>query len=79
MKAKADAKGAPDLNILFILNMPFRAFAKMTNGAASPDMVDAILLAVNGRPLRGLTRAALGFMSNARANKATQRELDQTR
>lgn len=79
MKAKADAKGAPDLNILFILNMPFRAFAKMTKGAASPDMVDAILLAVNGRPLRGLSRAALGFMSNARANKATQRELDQTR
>ena len=79
MKAKADAKGTPDLNILFILNMPFRAFAKMTNGAASPDMVDAILLAVNGRPLRGLTRAALGYLSNARANKATQRELDQTR
>ena len=79
MKAKADAKGSPDLNILFILNMPFRALAKMSNGAASPDMVDAILLAVNGHPLRGLTRAALGFLSNARANKATQRELDQTR
>ena len=78
-KAKADAKGTPDLNILFVLNMPFRAIAKMSNGAASPDMVDAILLAVNGRPLRGLTRAALGFLSNARANKATQRELDQTR
>ena len=79
LKAKADAKGSPDLNILFILNMPFRAIAKMSNGAASPDMVDAILLAVNGHPLRGLTRAALGFISNARANKATQRELDQTR
>ena len=79
LKAKADAKGTPDLNILFVLNMPFRAIAKMSNGAASPDMVDAILLAVNGHPLRGLTRAALGFLSNARANKATQRELDQTR
>jgi len=79
LKAKADAKGIPDLNILFVLNMPFRAIAKMSNGAASPDMVAAILLAVNGRPLRGLTRAALGFISNARANKATQRELDQTR
>ena len=78
-KAKADAKGTPDLNILFVLNMPFRAIAKMSNGAASPDMVDAILDAVNGHPLRGLTRAALGFISNARANKATQRELDQTR
>lgn len=79
LKAKADAKGTPDLNILFVLNMPFRAIVKMSNGAASPDMVDAILLAVNGHPLRGLTRAALGFLSNARANKATQRELDQTR
>ena len=79
LKAKADAKGTPDLNILFVLNMPFRAIAKMSNGAASPDMVDAILDAVNGHPLRGLTRAALGFLSNARANKATQRELDQTR
>ena len=79
LKAKADAKGTPDLSILFVLNMPFRAIAKMSNGAASPDMVDAILLAVNGHPLRGLTRAALGFLSNARANKATQRELDQTR
>lgn len=79
LKAKADAKGTPDLNILFVLNMPFRAIAKMSNGVASPDMVDAILLAVNGHPLRGLTRAAIGFISNARANKATQRELDQTR
>lgn len=79
LKAKADAKGSPDLDILFVLNMPFRAIAKMSNGAASSDMVDAILLAVNGHPLRGLTRAALGFISNARANKATQRELDQTR
>ena len=78
LKAKADAKGTPNLSILFVLNMPFRAIAKMSNGAASPDMVDAILDAVNGHPLRGLTRAALGFLSNARANKATQRELDQT-
>ena len=79
LKAKADATGTPNLSILFVLNMPFRATAKMSNGAASPDMVDAILDAVNGHPLRGLTRAALGFLSNARANKATQRELDQTR
>ena len=79
LKAKADAKGTPDLNILFVLNMPFRAIATMSDGAASPEMVDAILDAVNGRLLRGLTRAALGFISNARANKATARELDQTR
>ena len=60
--------------------MPFRAIAKMSNGAASPDMVDAILDAVNGHPPAGThPEQPLGFLSNARANKATQRELDQTR
>ena len=30
MKKKSEAQGKPDLNILFIYNMPFRAIAKMT-------------------------------------------------
>ena len=79
LKERADAKGHSDLNILFVLNMPFRALAKMSAGAVSPKMVADILDAVNGRPLRGLTRAAFGFIANARANKATQRHLDQRR
>ena len=79
LKERADAKGHPDLNILFVLNMPFRALAKMSAGAVSPDMVADILDAVNGRPLRGLTRAAFGFIANARANKDTQRHLDHPR
>lgn len=32
MYRKSLTKGEPDLNILFISNMPFRAIAKMTNG-----------------------------------------------
>lgn len=46
-------KGKPDLNILFIINMPFRGLAKMTGGAVNLDMVDAILVIANGRFLKG--------------------------
>ncbi len=38
MKKKSEEKGKPDLNILFIYNMPFRGIAKMTNGMVSMDM-----------------------------------------
>ena len=78
-RKRADAKGAPDLNILFVLNMPFRALAKMTRGAVSADMVDAVVLAVNGHVLRGVARLARGYFANRRADKRTQRELDAPR
>ena len=35
MKKKSEEAGKPDLNILFIYNMPFRAIAKMTGGMVS--------------------------------------------
>ena len=35
-KQAADAAGKPDLNVLFIYNMPFRAIGKMTGGAVDP-------------------------------------------
>ena len=79
MKAKADASGHPDLNILFVLNMPFRAIAKMSAGAVSADMVASILDAVNGHPIRGLARALVGYVANARADRATQRQIDRRR
>ena len=39
MKKKREAQGKPDLNILFIYNMPFRGIAKMTGGAVSMEIV----------------------------------------
>ena len=59
--------------------MPFRALAKMTRGAVSADMVDAVLLAVNGHVLRGVARLARGYFANRRADKRTQRELEPPR
>ena len=78
-KAKADAKGDPDLNVHFALNMPLGSIAKFTNGAVSADMIDAAVEVINGHFLRGVTRTVIRYVANARANKATQRELDQAR
>ena len=78
-KAKADAKGDPDLNVHFALNVPLGSIAKFPNGAVSADMIDAVVEVINGHFLRGVTRTVIRYIANARANKATQRELDQAR
>ena len=69
MKKKADESGKPDLNILFIYNMPFRAMAKMTGGAVSMEMVDGIVTLVNGRFFKGLGKIIGGYFRNAKRNK----------
>ena len=69
MKKKADESGKPDLNILFIYNMPFRAMAKMTGGAVSMDMVDGIVTLVNGRFFKGLGKIISGYFRNSKLNK----------
>lgn len=69
MKKKSEDAGKPDLNILFIYNMPFRAIAKMTGGMVSMEMVDGIVTMVNGHLFRGLGRTVRGFFRNRRLNK----------
>ena len=53
---KAIEKGKPDLNLLFIYNIPFRGMAKMMNGMVSMDMAKDILFIVNGHFFRGTGR-----------------------
>lgn len=53
---KAVEAGKPDLNMLFIYNMPFRGMAKMMNGMVSMDMAKDILFIVNGHFFRGVGR-----------------------
>lgn len=69
-KQKSEAAGTPDLNILFIYNMPFRAIAKMTGGAVSSEMVDGLVLMVNGHFWKGLARTVRGFFRNRAKNEA---------
>ncbi|WP_066586389.1 glycoside hydrolase family 3 N-terminal domain-containing protein [Cellulomonas timonensis] len=74
-KDRSDAKGTPDLSILFLLNMPFRAIGKMTNGMVSAEMVDGIVRIVNGRHFPGARIVGGGFPRNRRANRRSAREL----
>lgn len=69
MKNKAEAKGKPDLNIMFIYNMPFRALGKMTGGMVSQKMVDDIVFLVNGHFFRGVGRLIADFVRNNKNNK----------
>lgn len=71
----ADRKGAPDLNVLFLLNMPFRAIGKMTGGMVDDAMVDGIVRIVNGHLFRGTGAVVRGFVRNRRADRRTARAL----
>ncbi len=66
IKEKADAKGEPNLNILFIYNMPIRAIAKFSNGMVSKKMTEDILFMFNGHFWRGLGRLIVDFFKNLR-------------
>ena len=68
--------GSPDLNTLFILNMPPRAMSKMTQGMVDSAMVDAIVNIANGHTFRGLSGVIAGFFRNQSANKRTAKELN---
>lgn len=74
-KIKKEEKGKPDLNILFIYNMPFRALAKMTAGMVSMEMVEGILIVVNGHFFKGLGKIIVGFFRNMKNNKAYEKKI----
>ena len=75
IKKKSEAKGKPDLNVLFIYNMPFRGIAKMTNGMVSMKMVDGMVEVVNGHFFRGMKKIIGGFLLNQRENKKYRKKL----
>lgn len=75
MKKKSEEKGKPDLNILFIYNMPFRGIAKMTNGMVSMEMAEGMVTVVNGHFFKGMSKIIGGFFRNMKANKAYEKKL----
>ena len=72
-RLQAEKKGKPDLNVLFVYNMPFRAIAKMSHGKADLAMVSGILDMVNGHFFRGLGKLTGGYFKNQRLNKEYER------
>ena len=75
MKKKSEDAGKPDLNILFIYNMPFRAIAKMTGGMMRHGDGGGIVTMVNGHLFRGLGRTIGGFFRNRKLNKKYVKEI----
>jgi len=59
LKKSADASGKPNLNVLFIWNMPLRALAKMTDGMLDMGVVDALVREAKGWGLIGLVPAVI--------------------
>lgn len=66
-------KGQPDLNLLFIYNMPLRALAKMTNGMVSMGMVDGIVMEIKGYWFVGIAKVIKEFFVNIKENKKMKR------
>lgn len=69
MLNKSIAKGKPDLNIMFIYNMPFRAIGKMAGGMCSQYMVDGIVRIVNGHFFGGIGQVIKGFFRQRKIMK----------
>lgn len=72
MLNKSMEKGKPDLNIIFIYNMPFRAIGKMAGGMVSQEMCEGILKIVNGHAIAffaGLGKIISGFFKQQKVLK----------
>ena len=68
-------KGTPNLNVLFIYNMPMRALAKMSGGMVSMEMVDGIVMECQGFLIIGLIRVLIGFIQKTIADAKLQKKL----
>lgn len=73
--ARSMRRGTPDLNLLFLYSMPFRAMAKMTNGVVTTEMVDAMVTLVNGRFFRGVGGLIAGYVRGRRSTRRLAAEL----
>ncbi len=69
MLNKSMKKGKPDLNIMFIYNMPFRGIGKMAGGMCSQYMVEGMMKAVNGHFFGGLGQIISGFFRQRKVAK----------
>lgn len=77
LKNKSIKRAKPDMDILFIYNMPFRGIAKMTEGLVSMNMVEGMLMVVNGKFFKGLRKIVGGYFRNKKENKILEHRLTQ--
>lgn len=75
MLENSRAKGVPNLNVMFVFNMPFRGMAKLTGGMVTRAMAQAILEMVNGHFFRGLFRLLAARRTGRRERKRREEAL----
>ncbi|MBM6775029.1 glycoside hydrolase family 3 C-terminal domain-containing protein [Olsenella profusa] len=63
LKRAADRSGKPDLNVLFVWNMPLRAIGKMTGGMVDMGVVDALVREVKGYGWGGVVLLAVALLA----------------
>ena len=64
IKRASDRSGRPNLNVLFIWNMPLRALAKNAGMVFSIGAVDGLVWEVNGAWVIGIVRTLVGIVTN---------------
>ena len=70
------AKGKPDLDALFRLNMPFRGIAKMTGGMADMAMAEAVVEIFNSHFFRGCGSLLKAWRRKSKDTKAFRERSD---
>ncbi len=71
---RAIENGKPDLNLLFIYNIPFRGMGKMMGGMITAQMAEDLLFACNGHGFRGLGRLIRHYIRKPKLNLDTNGE-----
>ncbi|MDR0435424.1 MAG: glycoside hydrolase family 3 C-terminal domain-containing protein [Propionibacteriaceae bacterium] len=72
---RAEAAGGLDLNLLFVLNLPFSQMTKLTGGMVDAATVAGLLRILNGHFFSGVWASGRAFFANRRANKRTAAQL----
>lgn len=68
MRKSGERRGTPNLNVLFIWNMPLRALAKNAGGVFSMEAVDGLVMEAKGFWVIGLVRVLVGIAANLARN-----------
>ena len=55
-------KGVPNLDLMFIYNMPIRGISRMTGGIVNMKMANGIVEMANGHAFRGLGHVITGLL-----------------
>lgn len=72
---RGNRRGKPNLTLVFVYNMPFRAICKLSGGFVSQEMCEALLTIVNGHALaclKGLGGLIAGYFRQRRRRKRAE-------